>query len=317
MDDVVKEQRLTRERVFEIDKEAARYYRDMLFSEEGKEGMKYLLSRGLTKKTIRRYGLGFVTRNWRGLYNHFKDKGYTDSEMEQASLISTDEKTCDIFKCRVMFPIVDRMKNVVAFGGRALESDAKAKYLNSRETIAFHKSNNLFSINFAQNTDKEYFILCEGYMDVIALNQAGFDNAVATLGTAITPQQAFVISRYTSNVVIAYDSDEAGQRATERAIDLLVDEGVNVMVLEMKGAKDPDEYIKKYGKEAFKLLVSESLSTTEFKLRKIQSGLLSSSSDGLDETLKRCVEFLADIPTKEGKDVFMNEIPEINEERKA
>lgn len=306
---------ILRDKVFEINKEAARYYRDMLFSEEGEEGMKYLLSRGLTKKTIRKYGLGFATRNWRGLYNHLKDKGYSDSEMELAALINKKDKVYDRFRYRIMFPIVDRMKNIVAFGGRALAKDSNAKYLNSSETDAFHKGNSVFSINFAQNTDKDYFILCEGYMDVISLNQAGFDNAVATLGTAITPQQAFLISRYTTNVVIAYDSDEAGKAATEKAIELLGNEGIYVTVLRMKGAKDPDEYIKKCGRDAFENLISESVSETDFKFETIQESLFNFLGDDLDEIMKNCILFISNISTKEKRDVYLKKVSELYERR--
>lgn len=292
------EKYILRDKVFEINKEAARYYRDMLFSEEGEEGMKYLLSRGLTRKTIRKYGLGYATRNWRGLYNHLKDKGYSDSEMELASLISTDERACDKFKYRVMFPIVDRMKNVIAFGGRALERDANAKYLNSSETIVFHKSNNVFSINFAMKSDKDYLILCEGYMDVIALNQAGYDNAVATLGTAITSQQAILMSRYTSSVVIAYDSDEAGQKATQRAIELLTEAGIDVKILKMSGAKDPDEYIKKYSKESFEELVANSQTVKEFRFEKMGNAIIDASDSEMNDILSECVDFISSLPTK-------------------
>ena len=208
-----------RTRMLEMNREAARYFRDVLLSPEGKAGMDYLIGRQLQPNTIRRYGLGFAPEGWHNLHYYMRGKGYSDDELEAGALIVRKNNSLyDKFRNRVMFPIIDRRGNVIAFGGRTLEATAPAKYLNSDETLVFQKRENLFSLNFAKNTKESCFILCEGYMDVIALNQAGFDNAVATLGTAITPQQANLMKRYTGEVVISYDSDENSRRKGPRRI---------------------------------------------------------------------------------------------------
>lgn len=222
-----------KQRLLEINREAARFYRDVLISEKGEEGRRYLAERRLTENTVRKYGLGYAPDSWDCLKRHMMAKGYGEDELLAAALISRSQKgtTYDKFRHRIMFPIIDRRGNIIAFGGRALEADALAKYLNSDETPVFHKRSGLFSLNFAKNTKEKFLILCEGYMDVISLNQAGFDNAVATLGTAITPEQARLMRQYCEQVVISYDSDVAGQKATMKAINLLSDAGVDALSL--------------------------------------------------------------------------------------
>lgn len=283
-----------RMRLLEMNREAARYFRDVLVSEEGREGLDYLRERGLLPNTIRRYGLGFAPDGWHGLHYFLRAKGYTDDEMLSGALLARrNNSVYDKFRRRVMFPIIDRRGNVIAFGGRTLEKDAPAKYLNSDETLVFQKRENLFSLNFAKNTKEKCLILCEGYMDVIALNQAGFDNAVATLGTAITPQQANLMKRYTNEVVISYDSDEAGQKATVKAMNLLGEVGITARVLKIPDAKDPDEYIKRFGAEQFRTILASAGSAVEFEFAKLKNGLELSSSEGKTEFLKRAVAFLA------------------------
>lgn len=302
-----------RVRILEMNREAARFFRDMLLSPQGKPGLDYLLSRGLTPNTIRKYGLGFAPEGWHNLHFHLRSKGYTDDEMETGALITrNNNRYYDKFRNRVMFPIIDRRKNVIAFGGRALEKDAKAKYLNSDETPVFHKRENLFSINFAKNTEEKCFILCEGYMDVIALNQAGFDNAVATLGTAITPQQANLMKRYTTDVVISYDSDEAGQKATVKAINLLSEAGIQARVLHIPDAKDPDEYIKNFGADSFRRILTRTETALDYEFGKLKRGVDLNSPAGKTEFLKRAVNFLAEIRNDTERTVYISEAASIS-----
>ena len=263
---------LKRARMFEINREAARYYRDALHSAVGKRGMDYLLGRQLTPGTIRKYGLGYAPGGWHNLHHHLKNKGFTETEMAEAALVvRKGSSVYDKFRERVMFPIIDIWGNVIGFGGRTLEETAPAKYINTDETLVFHKRENLFSLNFAEKSADKQFILCEGYMDVITMNQAGFDGAVATLGTAITPQQAKLVKEHAKSVVISYDSDEAGQKAASRAIKLFSDIEIEAKVLTIPDAKDPDEYIKKYGSEQFGELLNSLPTATEYVFSKLMT----------------------------------------------
>lgn len=298
-----------KQRLLEINREAARFYRDILISDKGEEGRRYLYERRLTENTIRKYGLGYAPDNWDSLKNHMLAKGYGEEELITAALISRSRKgtTYDKFRHRVMFPIIDRRGNIIAFGGRALEAEAQAKYLNSDETPVFHKRSGLFSLNFAKNTKEKFLILCEGYMDVISLNQAGFDNAVATLGTAITPEQARLMRQYCEQVVISYDSDGAGQKATMKAINLLSEAGVDARVLQMSGAKDPDEYVKKYGADGFRMLLSQSGGAISFELRKLTDGLNMDSPEGKSAYLKKAVNLLAEVNNSIDRMVYISD----------
>ena len=261
---------LKRARMLEMNLEAARYYRDVLHSDMGKRGMDYLLGRQLTLGSIRKYGLGYAPGGWHDLHHHLKNKGFTETEMAEAALIvHKGSSVYDKFRERVMFPIIDIRGNVIGFGGRTLEKTASVKYINTDETLVFHKRENLFSLNFAEKSADKRFILCEGYMDVITMNQAGFDGAVATLGTAVTPQQAKLIKERTGSVVISYDSDEAGQKAALRAIKLFSDIGVEPKVLTIPDAKDPDEYIKKFGPVRFGELLNGLPTATEYVLSRL------------------------------------------------
>lgn len=298
-----------KQRLLEINREAARFYRDVLISEKGEEGKRYLTERRLTENTVRKYGLGYAPDSWDCLKRHMMAKGYGEDELLAAALISRSQKgtTYDKFRHRIMFPIIDRRGNVIAFGGRALEADARAKYLNSDETPVFHKRSGLFSLNFAKNTKEKFLILCEGYMDVISLNQAGFDNAVATLGTAITPEQARLMRQYCEQVVISYDSDVAGQKATMKAINLLSDAGVDARVLKMSGAKDPDEYVKKYGADGFRMLLSRSGGAISFELQKLTEGLNMDSPEGKAAYLKKAVNLLAEVNNSIDRMVYISD----------
>lgn len=298
-----------KQRLLEINREAARFYRDVLLSEAGTEGRQYLAQRQLSENTVRKYGLGYAPDSWDSLKKHMTAKGYREEELITAALLSRSQKgtAYDKFRHRVMFPIIDRRGNIIAFGGRALEADAKAKYLNSDETPVFHKRSGLFSLNFAKNTKEKFLILCEGYMDVISLNQAGFDNAVATLGTAITPEQARLMRQYCEQVVISYDSDGAGQKATMKAINLLSEAGVDAKVLQMTGAKDPDEYVKKYGADGFRMLLSQSGGAISFELQKLTVGLNMDTPEGKSAYLKKAVALLADVNNKIDRMVYISD----------
>ncbi|MBO5415835.1 MAG: DNA primase [Clostridia bacterium] len=267
------ERTIPRKRIYEMNLAAAKFFRDCLFNPEyGSEAMKYLAEeRGLGMTTIKRFGLGFSPNNAWMLTNHMHSLGYTDEELVTGFLCGKSKKTgktYDYYRNRVIFPIIDTLGNIVAFGGRVMD-DSKPKYLNTSDTPAFKKSRHLFALNFAKNHAAEQMILCEGYMDVIALHAAGFENAVATLGTAITSEQARIFAKYTKKVIITYDSDSAGQTAADKAMRLLGEAGVDVRVLKLSGAKDPDEYIKKYGKDAFRQIVGESKSGFDYKLDKV------------------------------------------------
>ena len=302
-----------KQRLLEINREAARFYRDILLSDAGREGRDYLRNRGLTENTVRKYGLGYAPDDWGKLKAHLLSKGFHEQELVDAALLVRSRKgnTYDKFRHRVMFPIIDRRGNIIAFGGRTLEPDAPAKYLNSDETAVFHKRSSLFSLNFAKNTKEKFLILCEGYMDVISLNQAGFDNAVATLGTAITPEQARLMRQYCEEVVISYDSDGAGQKATMKAINLLSEAGIEAKVLQMTGAKDPDEYIQKYGADGFRMLLQQSGGAISFELKKFTAGLDMETPEGRASYLKKAVALLAEVDNRIDRMVYISDTARI------
>ncbi len=263
-----------RNRIYEANREAARFYHKCLYSPEGKKALDYLRGRGLTEKTIIHFGLGYSPSSRFELVNYLRDKGFTGTELIQANLAneSKNGNPYDRFSDRVMFPIIDLRGNVIAFGGRIM-SDIKPKYLNTSDTPAFNKSKNLFALQLAKNQAKGQLILVEGYMDVIALHQAGFENTVATLGTALTTEQANIIRKYCDEIVICYDADEAGQKASARAIDILRQTGVKIKVLTVPNGKDPDEFIKSHGENGparFRLLLDKCGNDIEYRLAKLR-----------------------------------------------
>ena len=270
-DDAAIQRGAGRQRVLEMNKCAARFFRDMLFHEEiGREGREYLMvKRGLSSAVVKRFGLGYAPDSFNMLRDHLQKNGFTREEMVEGYLCQVSKKNeksiYDCFRNRVMFPIIDVTGTIIAFGGRVLD-DSKPKYLNSADTPAFRKSKNLFALNYARKFCEDNLILCEGYMDVIALHAAGFQNAVATLGTAITPEQARLMKRYSDKVVISYDSDEAGRKAASKALGLLSEAGVDATVLKMNGAKDPDEFISKFGPDRYRALLGEGRSEFDFKI---------------------------------------------------
>lgn len=262
-----------RQRLYAANREAARFFNKMLTAPCGGKAFDYLTkSRRLSIKTITHFGMGYAPDSWDALINHMRSKGFTLSELFDANLVKRSERGSktnyyDNFRNRIIVPIIDLRGNVIAFGGRVLD-DSKPKYVNTADTLIYKKTDNVFALNFAKNGNPESLIITEGYMDVIALHQAGFKNAVASLGTALTREQTRLISRYTDEVVLSYDSDQAGQEATKKAIRLFSETGIKIRVLRLEGGKDPDEIIKNHGKERFKALVEGAANDIEYSLLK-------------------------------------------------
>jgi DNA primase len=297
-----------RSRVYQINRETARFFYRNLISGVDKRGLMYFASRKLKPQTVKKYGLGYAPDSWDTLYKYLKNFGFSDYEITASNLCRVNQKNnsiYDFFRNRVMFPIIDLRGNIIAFGGRVLDNSLP-KYMNSSDTPVFKKSRNLFSLNFAKNAVSERLILAEGYMDVIALNQAGFENTVATLGTALTQEQARIMANYAKEVVIAYDSDNAGQNATHKAINLLGNVGITTKIIKMEGAKDPDEYIKKFGPERFRLLIEQSDGAVNFELAKCREGLDMFSETGKVEFLRRASNLLANISNPLERNVYIS-----------
>ncbi len=311
-DDTQQESTVPRKRILEANLEAAKYFRNCLFDPViGKPGMDYFKNkRGLSEATIKHFGLGYAPNSFGSLTDYMHGKGFRDDELQVAFLCGKSNKngrSYDYFRNRVIFPIIDTAGNVVAFGGRVLD-DSKPKYLNTSDTPAFKKSNHLFALNFARHNCSEKMILCEGYMDVIALHAAGFEFAVATLGTAITPNHARIFSKYTKKVIISYDSDEAGQNAANKAMRILGDVGMDVRVLRMNGAKDPDEYIKKYGPDKFRQLLDESRTGFVYKLENVLSKFnLSIGQEKIRATDEIC-KVIAAYPSAVEREVYLETV---------
>lgn len=298
-------------RILEINRASGRFFYERLYSPQGRAALEYLHSRGLTDAFIRRFGVGWCPDGWEELKNHLLTKGFTLEEQAAASVIAKSSRGSyyDLFRDRVIFPIIDLRGGVIGFGGRAM-GDRGPKYLNSPDTAVFKKSRNLFALNFAKKTRHKQLILCEGYMDVIALHQAGFDNTVATLGTALTPEQSRLISDYCTEVVIAYDSDSAGKTAAKRAIKLFDQTGLKVRVLTISGAKDPDEYIKQYGAGRFQQLISGSENATEYEIDNIRKKYDTETADGKVSFLKEFCFMIAGLSNAVERDVYISRIAE-------
>ncbi len=291
-----KEQRLNK--LFDVNKEAAKYYYYALKNDKNPKARKYLEQRGLSEETIRSFGLGYSRFFRDDLVKYLNNKGYSDDLILEAGLCKKDNNGCyDAFFDRVMFPIFNVKGKVIAFGARAF-GDTMPKYLNSKETELFNKSRTLYGLNIARKSKQKYVYLVEGYMDVIALHQAGFNNAVATLGTALTPKQANLIKRYFEKVIICYDSDGAGVKAARRAIPIIKSTGLDVRVLTIKGSKDPDEYIKTFGKEAFEKLTNDSENAFLFEIRSIQKGYDMTDPDAETKFYERVASELLKLSSK-------------------
>ncbi|MCI8653016.1 MAG: DNA primase [Angelakisella sp.] len=301
--------RQRRTRLLELNRAAARHFHQNLMSGVGQNARAYLVDRGLTRSTVVRFGIGFAPESWDDLRGHLREKGFTDEEMIAAALENPGKNggCYDAFRNRVIFPIIDLRGNVIAFGGRNL-GDKGPKYLNSGDTMVFKKSRNLFALNFAKNTKRPELILCEGYMDVVSVHQGGFDNAVATLGTALTPEQAKLISSYTKTVVLSYDSDGPGQAATRRAISVFEDTGVKVRVLSIPDAKDPDEFLKKFGPQRFELLLEGSSGAIDFEIQKLHQRFDTDSPEGRVGFLQELVRLLAGLGSPIQREVYLSKV---------
>lgn len=299
---------VSRQRILDMNRDAARFYRDSLFNGKyGDAGMKYLLQRGVPPPIIKRFGLGFAPDSFDAMSSHMHSLGYTDTELAAGFLRGVSRNTgkhFDMFRGRVMFPIIDTQNRVIAFGGRAI-GNAEPKYLNSSDTAVFKKSRNLFALNFARRHCAEELILCEGYMDVIALHAAGFENAIATLGTALTPEQARLMKKYTKRVIINYDSDDAGQRAANRAIEILNEVGLEVRILRLSGAKDPDEYIKKYGADKFRLALSGSRTKFDFFMDKVTSRYNLDNAEDKISALKEITDYISNVRSEAEREIYI------------
>lgn len=303
-----------RSRILEINRETARFYHRILMGEEGKAGLSYLTGRGLSPRTIRHFGLGFSPAGRFQLCDHLRGMGYSDEELITANVAfkSRSGRAMDRFNNRVMYPIIDLRGNVIAFGGRIL-TDEKPKYINTNDTPVYHKSNGLFAMNFAKNTDSGQLILAEGYMDVISLHQAGFTQAIASLGTSLTTEQARLISRYAKEVVICYDSDSAGQKATARAIPILREAGLLVRVMSVPDGKDPDEFIRSHGEEGrlrFQKLLDACGNDVEYQLQKLKSQQNTQTESGRVQYLNAAAEVLAGIQNPIERDVYAGRLAE-------
>ena len=304
-----------RQRLLEINRCAARYFYEQLNAETPEAALArryWKEKRGLTDATIRRFGLGYAPQDFGGLLHYLRRRGFSESELEHSGLIKRSEKgnLYDIFRHRVMVPIIDVRGAIIAFGGRVLD-DSKPKYINSPETMVYHKSRTLFALNVAKKSTNKRYILCEGYMDVIAMHVAGFDTAVCACGTALTSEQVKLLSEYADEVVLCYDSDEAGQKATERSLGLFANSAVKVSVLSYQGAKDPDEFIKKYGRDRFEMILNGTANPTEFQLKKAKAKYDLRSDDGRLNYLQEAIGILtAQGVTPTAQDVYAGRLAE-------
>ncbi len=294
-----------REKLLTINREAARIFHRWLYQPEGAAGLDYLRRRGLSKATLTRFGLGFAPDRWDGLITQLGQMGYDKRDLLDAGLAvnNRDGRIYDRFRNRVMFPIIDVRGEVIGFGGRVMD-DSTPKYLNSPDTPVYNKSRSIFALNLAKRSKADRVILTEGYMDTIALHQAGFDSAVASLGTALTPDHAQLLSRYFRQAILAYDGDKAGVSAAQRAIPLLEKAGLKVRVLRVTGAKDPDEYIKAYGPDAFARLLDQSENQVDYRLAQLQSQY-NLEDDGQRVTfLQEAAKLLATLPSPVEREIY-------------
>ena len=303
-----------KKRIYDINRDTARFFHAFLMSPGGKWALDYLTGRGLTVKTIKHFGLGAAPDSWDALIHHLKEKGYTESDMLAANVIGKSERGSlyDRFRKRVMFPIINIRGNIVAFSGRAMPGEDKqaGKYVNTADTPVYKKSENLFGINFAKNVCSERVILVEGNMDVISLHQAGFENTVAPLGTAFTTEQANLLSRYTKEIVLMLDADAAGQKAVRRASELLENTGLSVRVVVVPDGKDPDEYIKKNGKERFAALLEGAVSDMEYKLLTAAKDINLDNEDGRLKYLAAAAEIIAASDDIMTRDIYIGRLSE-------
>lgn len=299
-----------RRRILEMNRESAKFFHSYMMTNEGKVGLDYFLNRGLSLKTINHFGLGYAPNNWDSLIKHLKSKGFSVAEMNEAGLVSKTQKGnyIDFFRNRVMTPIIDVRGNVIAFGGRVLD-DSKPKYKNSSETLVYKKTNELFALNFAKDSGEKSLILCEGYMDVIAMHQAGFTNAVAGCGTALTNEQVRLISRYADEVILTYDADEAGQKALNKAISLFNQTELAVRIPALTGGKDPDEIIRKYGRDKFKGMLEGASNEIEFALINLRKSNDVHTTQGKIDFINGSIKLLVNVSPVE-QDLYLSRLAE-------
>ena len=302
------------ERLWALHKDAARFFHSQLYSSLGTEALAYAQKRGMPQKILTAFGIGYAPDSWDSLVRAMKQKGYTEQELKDSGLVTVSQKNGNIFdrfRDRLMFPIIDVRGNIIGFGGRILNNDPNAaKYLNSPETLIFNKRKNLFALNLAKKSKLGYIILVEGYMDAISLHQYGFDCAVASLGTALTEDGATLLSRYTEQVVLIYDGDNAGQRATARAIPILERAGLQVKVLQIQDAKDPDEYLKKFGADKFRLLLEGCANRVEYQLSAIEKKYDLRQDDQRVQYLQECAQLVSSLPSAVQREVYVHRVAE-------
>ena len=302
------------ERLWALHKEAARFFHSKLYEPQGAAALQYALNRGMSKATLINFGIGYAPDSWSELVDALRKKGYTNEELNDSGLVTVSKKNgnlFDRFRDRLMFPIIDVRGNVIGFGGRIMKNDPNAaKYLNSPETMIFNKRKNLFGLNMAKKSKLGYLILVEGYMDAIALHQYGFDCAVASLGTSLTEEHAVLLSKYTEQVVLIYDGDEAGQRAAQRAIPMLEKAGLQVKVLRMKDAKDPDEFLKKFGADKFKILLEESSNRVEYQLDAIRRKYRLEEDEQRVKFIQEAAELICTLGSAVQREVYGHRVAE-------
>ncbi len=302
------------ERLWALHKEAARFFHSQLYAPVGKAALEYALGRGMTKATLTNFGLGYAPDTWDSMVKAMRAKGYTDQELKDSGLVTVSQKNgnlFDRFRDRLMFPIIDVRGNVIGFGGRTLKKDADtAKYLNSPETLIFNKRKNLFGLNLAKKSKQNYLILVEGNVDVVALHQYGFDNAVASLGTSLTEDQAALMTRYAEQIVLIYDGDKAGQNATQRAIPILEKAGLQVKVLQLRDAKDPDEFLQKFGADKFRVLLEGSANRVEYQLEAIRKKYDIREDDQKVKYLSESADLISTLPSPVQREVYMGRVAE-------
>ena len=313
-DDSLSKKRRT---ILEINRETARFYHNYMMSEQGKVGLQYFLNRGLSQKTIRHFGLGYAPNKWDELLKHLKSKGYNVSDMLAAGVVRKGEKGYyDYFRNRVMTPIIDVRGNFIAFGGRVLD-DSKPKYINTSDTLVYKKTNEVFGLNYAKDSGKDSLILCEGYMDVIAMHQAGFTNAVAGCGTALTNEQVRLLSRYAKEIILVYDNDEAGQKALNKAISLFEQVDIKISIPTLSGGKDPDEIIKNLGRARFADMLENSSNEVEFAIMKLRRGFNLQTTQGKSQFASEAVKILANATPIE-QDLYLSRLAdELGIEKRA
>ena len=303
------------ERLWALHKEAARFFHSQLYAPVGKQALDYALGRGMSKSILTTFGVGYAPDGWDNMVRAMKAKGYTDQELIDSGLVTQSQKDkskiFDRFRDRLMFPIIDVRGNVIGFGGRIIKKDSgAAKYLNSPETLIFNKRKNLFGLNLAKKSKQGFLILVEGNIDVVALHQFGFDNAIASLGTSLTEEQAALMTRYADQIVLIYDGDKAGQNATQRAIPILEKAGLQVKVLQIRDAKDPDEFLHKFGADRFKLLLEGSSNRVEYQLNAIALKYDLMQDDQKVKFLQESADLIATLSSAVQREVYGGRVAE-------